>query len=108
MLTSYLNVAIALVDGRTRDALEIIRTSAAGDASGPAVARLQAAMAARVEREVNLRLHALLGKSLTIDVESSPWDHDSVLAGIKAVEDLIEGEITDDDTSPAAGASFGS
>ena len=95
MLTSSLNVAIALVDGRPQDAREILRASIDSRTSGPAVARLQQAIGVRIHREINLRLHQLLGKSLAVDVDGSRWDADSFLAGVKALEDLIEREITD-------------
>lgn len=99
MLNTYLNVAISLVEGRPRAAREILRSSP--DFTGPSVARLQAAIAVRVEQEVNSKLHQLLGKSLAIPVGSIGHDYDSVVAGVKAVEDIIEGEITDSATGNA-------
>jgi len=91
----FLNIALAIVRGRSTDAREMIRSSPAFTSCDTSIlGKLQSALEEREERAVNRILHHPLSKSLSLDMPETSGRRADYLAGVKAVEDLIEQYIT--------------
>ena len=100
MESYFLNIAIAIVRGNTKNARGLIRSSPAFSAyDSSAIGKLQAALAEREERAVNRVLHGILAESLSLDIAEQNGRRADFLKGVRGVEDLIEKHITDAEPS---------
>jgi hypothetical protein len=96
MASHFLNIALAVVRGRTREARHMIRTLPAfAPQDSTAVGKLQEALAEREEKAVNAQLHRILAESLALNVDDTPPFTAAYFDGVRAVEDLIEKYISD-------------
>ncbi len=97
MENHFLNLAVAIVRGRIKDARGLIRSSPAffSTHAPNAISALQSAVEDSQELAVNRALHQILAESLSLNVDDTPPFTAAYFDGVKAVEDLIEKRITD-------------